>query len=151
MKKILSLITAIAISTFLTACDGGSKGGGGGHSHAAPHGGTLVELGSHQFNLEFVLDAAAGKLTAYVLDGHAEGFVRITSGSWEVQAKIGDRNESLKFSPQANTTTGEIIGNTATFAVEAEWLKTTKEFEGIVKEIVIREKTYKAVTFKFPK
>ncbi len=46
------------------------------HQHAAPHGGMLVEVGDHQFNVELVHDAGTGTLTLYTLDAHAENFVR---------------------------------------------------------------------------
>ena len=43
-----------------------------------------MELGEHAYNLELVRDAEAGKLVAYVLDGHAENFIRIAAPSIEV-------------------------------------------------------------------
>jgi hypothetical protein len=45
-----------------------------GHVHTAPHGGLLVEVGDHQFNVELVIDREIGRIAAYVLDGHAENF-----------------------------------------------------------------------------
>src|SRR5687768_6177245 len=59
------------------------------HVHTAPHGGTLVEIRAHAYNLELLRDNAAGKLTAYVLDGHAENFVRIKSPTLELIAMPG--------------------------------------------------------------
>jgi hypothetical protein len=38
------------------------------HDHGPRHGGTVVELGEHEAHLEFLHDAAAGTLTAYVYD-----------------------------------------------------------------------------------
>jgi hypothetical protein len=45
------------------------------HVHKAPHGGELIEIGDHQYNVELVL--ADGSLTAYVLGGHAEESIAI--------------------------------------------------------------------------
>ena len=61
----------------------------GGHIHVALHGGVLVEVGDHAYNLELVRDSDAGKLTVYVLDGHAENFVRIAVPSFELIAITG--------------------------------------------------------------
>ena len=52
-----------------------------GHVHTAPHGGTLVELGNHAYNVELLRDPATGKLTAWILDAHAENFIRIKAPS----------------------------------------------------------------------
>ncbi len=153
MKKLLSLLTILCLTVFLPGCGDGhdhAAEGHGGHHHDAPHGGTLVELGEHENSVEFVLDATAGTLTAYVLDGHAESFVKIASGSWTVEAKAGDKVETLSFAPQANAATGEIIGNTSQFLAQAEWLKTTAAFEGTIVELDIRGKKYSGVKFKFP-
>lgn len=69
------------------------------HVHTAPHGGKLIELGEHAFNLEFVRDAATGKLTAYLLDGHAESFVRISAPSFEITATVAGAKKHLPSSP----------------------------------------------------
>ena len=58
----------------------------GSHIHVAPHGGTLVPLGEHAYNLELVRDADTGRLSLYVLDGHAENFIRITAPTIELVA-----------------------------------------------------------------
>src|SRR5688572_651912 len=47
------------------------------HEHKAPHDGTLVVFGDEFAHIELVLEAKEGKLTAYVLDGHAEKGVRV--------------------------------------------------------------------------
>ena len=151
MKKLLKLVCAAGVAAILAACDGGSShSGGGGHHHAAPHGGTLVELGEHQFNVEFVLDATAGTLTAYVLDGHAENFIRIPSGSWMVEARVGEQTESLTFVPQSNAATGEIIGNTSQYMAQADWLKTAAAFAATIQELDIKGTKYTGVVFNFP-
>ena len=40
--------------------------------HKAPHGGTLVALGDHQYHAEIAWDETAKTITVYVLDGEAE-------------------------------------------------------------------------------
>jgi len=120
------------------------------HAHAAPHGGTLVELGEHAFNLEFVRDAATGKLTAYLLDGHAESFVRISAPSFEITATVAGAKQTLTLVAVANAATGEKVGATSQFEATADWLKTTATFEGVITSLSIRDNAFKGVAFKFP-
>jgi len=110
----------------------------GGHVHTAPHGGTLIEVGDHAYNLELVRDAAAGKLTVYILDGHAENFIRIAAPSIELVAIAGGERRPLTLQAVANPATGETVGNTSQFEAQADWLKSTAEFPGTVSAIDIR-------------
>ena len=119
------------------------------HVHTAPHGGKLIELGEHAFNLEFVRDAATGKLTAYLLDGHAESFVRISAPSFEITATVAGAKQTLTLVAVANTATGEKVGATSQFEATADWLKTTASFEGVITSLTIRDNSFKGVSFKF--
>ena len=56
----------------------------GHHEHHAPHGGTLIELGDHEYNAELVIDDAQKSLALYVLDAHAEIPVPIEAKSLEL-------------------------------------------------------------------
>lgn len=116
------------------------------HQHTAPHGGTLVELGEHAYSVEFLRDRAAGKLTVWVLDGHAEKFVRITSPALELIAMPGGKYTPLSLQAVANDATGEKIGDTSQFEAQADWLKTADEFAGIL-TIEIRGKKYEQVPY----
>ena len=120
------------------------------HVHTAPHGGTLVELGDHAFNLELVRDAVTGKLTAYVLDSHAESFVRISAPSFEITATVAGAKQKLSLVAVANAATGEKIGATSQFEASADWLKTTAAFDGVITALTIRDNPFKSVAFKLP-
>jgi hypothetical protein len=96
---------------------------GGGHAHTAPHGGVLIEVGEHAYNLELLRDSAAGKLTVWVLDGHAENFVRIKSPALEATVTSGSEKKSLSLKAVANPATGETVGDTSQFEAQADWLK----------------------------
>ncbi len=120
-----------------------------GHHHHAPHGGVLVELGEHQFNLEIKFDEKRGVLQAWVFDGHAENFVRIAQREFEVQATAADRARVLDFVAVANTMTGETAGDTSLFEVPAEWLRAAKAFDGRIKAITVRGVTFNDVAFRF--
>ena len=47
---------------------------------------TPVELGEHQYHLELLKDEEAGKMKAWILDGHLENFIRVKSQGFEVKA-----------------------------------------------------------------
>ena len=147
MKTTLRAPLAVLLLCALAACSkqsehkdyskvpGGDAHAGhnhGGHAHAAPHGGTLVELGDHAYNVELLRDAATGKLTVWVLDAHAENFVRIAAPTLELAAMPGGKFTPLTLKAVANHGTGETVGNTSQFEVQADWLKTAGAFSGIV-------------------
>jgi hypothetical protein len=121
------------------------------HHHDPPHNGTGIELGEDEFHVELVLDAANGKMQAYLLSAHMAGFVRIPAEGFEMTATIAGKEETLVFKPVANSATGEKVGDTSQFEAQAEFLKTAKTFDGVLKVITIRGKTYKDVKFNFPK
>ena len=120
------------------------------HVHTAPHGGTLVELGNHAFTVELLRDSATGKLTAWILDAHAENFVRIASPAIEVVAMPGGKFTPLSLAAVANPATGETVGSTSQFEVQADWLKTSGPFSGIV-TVEIRGTKFEKVAFALSK
>ena len=155
----LRLLLALAGVAFLaTACsksdhaahDHDKKTAHSAHVHVAPHGGNLVEIGDHAYNVELLRDNTAGKLTAYVLDGHAENFVRIAVPTLELVAMPGGRYTPLTLRAVANPSTGETIGDTSQFAVQADWLKTAGGFSGIF-TIEIKGTTFEQVSYHVPK
>jgi len=121
------------------------------HEHKPPHGGAPVELGEEEYHVEFVRDAAAGKLQAFVMDGELEAFIRIAAPSFEVTAQVDGKPEVLLFQPIANNATGEKVGETSLFEAQADWLKRTATFDAVLKTITVRTKTYTNVSFNFPK
>ena len=117
------------------------------HEHEAPHGGAAVVLGDEAFHIEIVRDGEAGTLSAYVLDGHMENFVRVTNASLAITI---DGREALQLGAVANAATGETVGDTSQFAAGAEWLKTTTNFSAVIPMIEIRGQSFTNVAFKFP-
>jgi hypothetical protein len=154
MKSAHILPVLATVALFATACskseqaahDHDKKSAHSAHVHVAPHGGTLVEIGEHAYNLELVHDPAAGKLTAYVLDAHAENFVRITAPSIALNALPGGKSTPLWLQAVANSSTGETVGSTSQFEVQADWLKTAGEFSGSF-TVDIRGTIFKDVAF----
>lgn len=153
LRALLAVSTAVSGLLLLSACSkkSGHDHAHGHHHHTAPHGGTLVEIGDHQFNLEFVRDPAAGTLTAYVLDGHAENFVRISAPIIPVMATVGGTSMPLALKATANAATGETVGETSQFVAQADWLKTTEKFDVAIPALEIRGAKFAEVKFNFPK
>src|SRR5882757_2198315 len=65
------------------------------HEHHPPHGGTPVVLGDEVYHVELVLDAAAGKLQAFVLDGEMENFIRSAAPSFDIVASVNGAPQTL--------------------------------------------------------
>jgi hypothetical protein len=153
MRTPLALCLAALIAAMLSGCSKPepATASGGGHVHRAPHGGTLVEVGEHAYNLELVRDSAAGKLTAYVLDGHAENFIRISAPAIEIVAITGGQRRPLSLRAVANPATGETVGDTSQFDGEADWLKNTDEFPGTIPTLEIRGTRFENVAFYLKK
>ncbi|MFM8471221.1 MAG: hypothetical protein ACKODH_14890, partial [Limisphaerales bacterium] len=153
MKNLFAVLCVSALTCF-TGCDRQPKSSGHGHSghhHEPPHGGTAIDLGDEEAHLEFVLDAAAGKLTCYVFKAHMAGFQRITQETIELSATVAGKPESLTLKAVTNAATGEKPGDTSQFEAQADWLKTAKTFDAELRTVNVRGKDYAALKFNFPK
>lgn len=154
LRHLLNAIAAFAAVLLAAGCsksrDHDKKSALSAHVHVAPNGGTLVELGDHAYNVELLRDKAAGKLTVWVLDGHAENFVRITSPTIELVAMPGGQFTPLSLKAVANPATGEKVGDTSQFEVQADWLKAAGAFSGIF-TVEIKGKTFEKVAYHLAK
>jgi hypothetical protein len=118
----------------------------GGHVHTAPHGGSLAEVGEHAYNVEFLRDASSGKLSAYILDGHAENFIRLKATRLEAIATVNGEKRPLIFQAIANAATGETVGDTSQFDAQADWIKSSSTFDVAIPALEIRGTTFKSIT-----
>ncbi len=149
------LLAVLAVLTLLTACKKSDHAGHTSsqahphaHVHIAPHGGALIELGNHQFNLELLLDSASGRLTAWVLDAHAENFVRISAPAIELAIQSGGITHTLTLLPIANAATGETVGSTSQFEAAAGWLRSGTPVMGLIRRVEIRGLIFTDVPFR---
>ena len=145
-------VFGILLALFVSACGKRSAESAGGHTHhehKAPHGGTLVELGEHAYTIELLRDRGAGKLTAWVLDGHAENFIRLKSPALQLVAMPGGKYTPLSLQAVANPSTGETVGDTSQFEVQADWLKTADGFAGIF-TVEIKGSKFEQVPYALP-
>lgn len=121
------------------------------HHHAPTRGGTLVELGDHVGNIEFVLDSATGTLTAYCSDAHAENPVRLKDASISVNivAAAGAAPVAVSLAASANPLTGETVGDTSQFEAVVEALKGQETFEGTLAPLEYRGVHIEATKFSY--
>ena len=154
MTKLLLALTCLLFSAVLVSCGKTTPPASTAahkHEHQAPHGGTPVVLGNEAYHLELVRDPAAGTLSAYVLDGEMEMFIRLKAPSFEAVATVGAEKRPLTFKAVANAATGETVGDTAQFDAQADWLKTTATFDAVLTSLEIRGTKFDQVAFNFPK
>jgi len=128
--------------------------GHGGHHHEAPHGGALVVLGDHFAHLEVLLDAEAGKLTAWVLDGEAEKPIRLKQDALMISVTPTEPAHKnpipLSLGAVTKALTGEKPGDSATFETAHERLKGLKRFDAELLEITVKGSEIQGVKFKYP-
>lgn len=148
------LAVGLSLTLWLTGCGDHdhthSSGGSGGHRHDSAHGGVAVELGNHQFHLDFLHDPVNGTLSAWVMDAHAENFVRVPLRSFEIRLATADQTNTLSLSAVAQASTGETVGDTSQFRGEAPWLKGLTSFTAQIDAIEIRGQRFSNLSFRYP-
>ena len=118
------------------------------HVHTPMFGGTLVELGDHEANLEIAFDGETGTLTLYTLDAHAENPVRLEAESVDVVVEVEDAEPmTLSLAAIADPLTGETVGDTAKFEATDEALVGLDHFDVTVPAITLRGATYTDVHY----
>ena len=147
MKTIQS-ICLLTYLLFAGCSDQVPSGGDGHHVHTAPHGGELYELGPHGsgFNFELFLNEI-GKLNLYVLDAHAENFVRIKQTQIEILFTDSNRS-SLSLEAVEDSATGEKVGDTSRFQSLGS-IRDLLPIQGFLKEISVGSKTYSEQPISF--
>ena len=156
-KSAMAVMAAV-VAVLVGGCDrhdhdhdhDGAAGASGGHKHASAHGGVAVELGEHEFHLDFVAEPATGTLKAWVMDAHAENFVRVTNAAWGIRIRTSVGDKDLELLAQANAATGEKPGDSSQFEGRADWLKGVERFSAVVPAIELRGRRFEAVRFDYP-
>lgn len=114
--KVFIILSTIAL-TFAWGCSEDRKKGGnsgGGHVHQAMRGGILMELGPHGsgHNLELLLNNK-GEFEIFILDAHAENYVRIEQST--IELNLADNNRTITLNAIPDPATGETVGNSSLF------------------------------------
>lgn len=106
-----------------------------GHQHKAPHGGHLIPLGDHEYNIEMVFSAEPRELHAYVLGGHAEKTIALELESFDFDQEDEEGNEVeivLKANPQEGDKEGTASRYTATGDAIPASIKDLEDLHGHV-------------------
>jgi hypothetical protein len=150
----MNFLLFILFTLFVVGCtehqhDESCGSHGGLHVHEPLLGGQLMALGEHGsgYNLELLIDEN-NRFSVYILDAHAENFVRIEQES--LQVNLSDENKaSITLHAVADSATGETVGNTSHFQSKG----TVEKFlplNGIIEMIEIGSKQYSEIEFFFP-
>ena len=149
MKKNLLFVFASWIF-LLGACSENhlsENGSDHGHVHQALRGGILLELGEHGsgHNLELLLNES-DELEIFILDAHAENYVRINQAS--IALKLGDGQVTLSLQAVSDPATGESVGDTSLFR-STQSITELLPFSGKINDLKIGNSTYQDVEFAF--
>ena len=87
------------------------------HAHG-PHGGSIVELGTHDLHAEAVLDEDENRLDIYILGSDAETAQAIDATSLTLSFKHGDESEDFELA--AAPQDGDSEGNASKFSITSE-------------------------------
>lgn len=136
-----------------TAVPAASAEAEGGHAHQAPHGGTLIELGDEFVHVELVVDSATGRLTAYVLDGEAEGSVALTQGTIALALVVAPATDTVRvtLTGAANPLSGETASSTSVFAADVPQLKGVATFAGVLSRVEAKDQVFENLPVQVPR
>jgi hypothetical protein len=119
------------------------------HAHAAPHGGTLVDLGGA--HIELVVERETGKVTGYVLDDEAEKSVRVEQKVIRMVATTKSQTIVVDLEAVGNPLTGEKPGDTSQFEGRSTPLQSLPDFECRLQEFTVKGKLFSSAPFPFPR
>jgi len=141
------LFSTALLILFGCSTDPHSSDHGSAHIHQPLRGGVLMELGKHGsgYNLE-ILQNTNDHLEIFILDAHAENYVRISQPS--IELTLTDSNQTMSLGAVADPATGETVGNSALFRTESNISKNIP-LQGILRSLKIGSKTYTDQPFEF--
>ena len=147
MHFFFSLFSTALLLLFGCSTDPHSSDHGGLHIHQPLRGGVLMELGKHGsgYNLE-ILQNTNDQLEIFILDAHAENYVRISQPT--IELTLTDSNQTMSLGAVADPATGERVGNSALFRTESNISKNIP-LQGILRSLKIGSKTYSDQPFEF--
>lgn len=147
MHFFFSLFSTALLLLCGCSTDPHSSDHGGTHIHQPLRGGVLMELGKHGsgYNLE-ILQNPQDQLEIFILDAHAENYVRIAQPS--IELTLSDSNQTMSLGAVADPATGEAVGNSALFRAESN-ISSTLPLRGFLRSLKIGSKTYTDQPFEF--
>ena len=96
-----------------------SEAAGSEHHHTAPHGGHLIPLGDHEYNIELVFSAEPRELHAFILGGHATKKIGLDLESFDFDQEDSEGNE-VEISLTANPQEGDAEGLASRYTAQGD-------------------------------
>ena len=93
-----------------------------------------------------ILQNPQDQLEIFILDAHAENYVRIAQPS--IELTLTDSNQTMSLGAVADPATGETVGNSALFRTDSNISKNIP-LHGILRSLKIGSKTYTDQPFEF--
>lgn len=123
------------------------------HHHAPPRGGIMIELGEHEYQVEFKMQPEVERFTMWIMDGHAESPVRIEAETVKMiihhESPSGPADADYELAAVANENTGETVGNTSQFSIPIDRLGTLGSFKATLRSLTIRGKEFKDIKLDY--
>jgi hypothetical protein len=147
MNFSFSLLSTALLLFCGCSSDQHSSDHGGLHIHQPLRGGVLMELGKHGsgYNLE-ILQNPEDQLEIFILDAHAENYVRIAQPS--IELTLRDSKQTISLGAVADPATGETVGDSALFRAESN-VSSKLPLRGTLHILKIGSKTYTDQPFEF--
>lgn len=140
------LLASVAIAVFLVSPDDVLAQ----HVFTAPHGGTLVAIGSEFAHVELVHDADTGELTVYLLGGEAKRGLRLVQETIEIDLLADSKRDTIVLRAVANPLTGESAGDSSEFRGRSDLLRGLTTFDGVIRRLEIKGAPVSELTFNVP-
>ena len=87
-------------------------------------------------------------MTVWVVDGHAENFVRLKAAALEATATVGSEKKTVSLKAVANPATGETVGDSSQFEAQADWLKGSLPIEVTFAPVEIKGRRFDGLSGK---
>ena len=149
MKQYLTVLKMVSMAVAVLGCSDSMAAEKRGLK-APPREGTPVVVREHRLNLKMVRDAKEGLLQAYLCDGEFSKFVSVPERNFTMLAKVGGREERAEFVRVPTEGSGG-TNESWLFEARAEWVKTAAKFDGVIPTATFKGRTYKKISFPFPK
>ncbi|QDV05352.1 hypothetical protein Poly30_08490 [Planctomycetes bacterium Poly30] len=148
-----TIVAVAACSGSEASHEGHDHAEGEGHAHSAKFGGTLVELGDHFANIEFLHDPATGDVKLFTMDAHATTSQRSSTEAPVLTIKPhGDEvGFQVTLAPRVGgVTSTEKVGDSSLFTGQHDSIKGLDHFMVVVSEISLKGKTFENIEFLHP-
>ena len=108
-----------------------------------------MELGGEFAHVELVLDADAGSLTAFLLDGEAEESVRLKQPALAlaIETPGSTAPQVLELQARANILTGETVGDSSEFSATNPSLRGVTSLKGRIVDVIVKGQEFRDVRF----